>query len=214
MTQGLSDNSTVSDWIGDLKQGDRSASLKIWQRYVEQLVREADRRLKNLPRRAVDAEDIVQEAFASFFSGVEAGRFSKLENRHDLWQLLVMLTDRRTTDHFRQHLGPQRGEGHVRGDSAMHSPAGQLDSEIAGFDRLAAPLVTPQSAEELIHLIERSFPALADKELQKIALDRAACYTMREIADRHGLSLRSAERKMELICDILKKAAEEDKPRL
>lgn len=203
-------HSSVTDWIGSLKRGSDDASLKIWQRYVEQLVRKADRHLQNMPRRAVAGDDIAQEAFAAFFRGVELNRFSKLEDRHDLWQLLIMLADRRAKDHMRRQLGPQRGMGHVRGDSVMEHAADRSASGAAGFDNLAAPPVTPESAEALIRLIQRSFPELADDELQKIALDRAANYTVSEIARRHGMSLRSAERKLELICQILRQSAEKD----
>lgn len=204
-----SDHSSVTEWIGSLKRGGDDASAKIWQRYVEQLVREADRRLKNMPRRAVAGDDVAQEAFAAFFRGVEKNRFLKLEDRHDLWQVLIMLADRRAKDHLRRHLGPQRGEGQVRGDSVMRSAEDPSASVAAGFDNLAAPPVAPESAEALIRLIQRSFPELADEELQKIALDRAANYSVAEIAQRRGMSLRTAERKLELICRILTRAAEE-----
>ena len=202
------DHSSVTEWIGGLKQGCADASAKIWWRYVEQLVREADRRLKNMPRRAVAEDDIVQEAFAAFFRGVERRQFSQLEDRHDLWQILIMLADRRAKDYMRRQLGAKRGIGHVRGDSVMAPGENQSTSRSAGFDNLEAPPVTPESAESLIRLIQQSFPELADGELQSIALDRAANYTVAEIAERRGISQRTAERKIELICRILKDSAE------
>ena len=89
-------------------------------------------------------------------------------------------------------------------------PAGnQTASRPAGFDGLAAPPVSPESAESLIRLIQHRFPELEDDELQRIALDRAANYTVAEIAERHAISLRTAERKIELICRILKQSAEQ-----
>lgn len=203
------DHSSVTEWIGGLKKGSADASAKIWHRYVEQLVHEADRRLKHMSRRAVAEDDIAQEAFAAFFHGVERQQFSKLEDRHDLWQVLIMLADRRAKDHMRCQLGPQRGLGEVRGDSVMQTVGEQTASGPVGFDNLVAPPASPESAESLIRLIQRSFPELRDEELQKIALDRAANYTVAEIADRHGISLRTAERKIELICLILKQSAEQ-----
>ncbi|MSR58477.1 MAG: RNA polymerase subunit sigma-70 [Planctomycetaceae bacterium] len=203
--------STVSDWLESLKRGSDDASLKIWQRYVEQLVREADRRLKNLPRRAVDGEDIAQEAFAGFFRGVAANQFSKLDDRHDLWQLLITLADRRAIDHMRRELGPERGAGRVRGGSALEPPANRSGSGPAGLDKHAAPPVTPESADALIRLIQRSFPELADEELQRIVLDRAANYSVAEIAQRHGITLRTTERKLDLIRQILERAAAKER---
>jgi RNA polymerase sigma factor (sigma-70 family) len=203
----VSDHSSVTEWIGGLKKGSADASAKIWHRYVEQLVREADRRLKNMPRRAVAEDDIAQEAFAAFFRGVEMQHFSQLEDRHDLWQVLIMLADRRAKDYMRRHLGPDQGLGQVRGESVMERT--QTASPPAGFDNVAAPPVSPESAETLIRLIQRSFPELGDEELQRIALDRAANYTVAEIAERHGISRRTAERKIELICRILRQSAEQ-----
>ena len=207
---GGSDHSSVTEWIGGLKRGCSDAASKIWERYVDQLIREADRRLKTAPRRAVSDEDIAQEAFAAFFRGVAGQRFSQLEDRHDLWQVLVMLADRRAKDHLRRHLGPKQGGGLVHGDSILRQAGNHSTSSGAGFDDLVAPSVTPETAEALIQLIRRSFPELRDELLQKIALDRAANYTVAEIAERHGISLRSTERKIELICRILSESAEQN----
>jgi len=173
------------------------------------VVREADRRLKNLPRRAVDGEDIAQQAFAAFFRGVAANRFSQLEDRHDLWQVLVMLADRRANDHLRHELGPEHGGGRVRGDSALERQGDRSGSGAAGFDNIAAPPVTSESADALIQLIQRTFPELADEELQQIVLDRAANYSVAEIAERRGIALRTTERKLELIRQILERSAED-----
>ena len=64
----------------------------------EQLLERASCKLGKAPRRAADEEDVVQSAFVNLFLGVRNGRFPLLKDRHDLWQLLVLLTDRRATD--------------------------------------------------------------------------------------------------------------------
>ncbi len=197
---------SVSDWIVSLKRNTATASTNIWHRYVDQLVREADRRLKSMPRRSLDADDIAQEAFAAFFRGVAENRFSKLDDRADLWSLLVMLAERRAMDHMRREFSHGRGENRVRGDSVME-PGGNHTGSV-GFDNLEGPPVTPESAEALLTLIQRSFPELADEELQRIALDRASNYSVAEIAQRHRLSQRTTERKLELICQILQGSVE------
>ena len=50
-----------------------------------------------VPRhRGTDEEDIVQNAFHSFFQGVANGRFlSQLDDRDNLWRLLVVITARK-----------------------------------------------------------------------------------------------------------------------
>lgn len=200
-------HSSVSDWLDSVQDGSSSAAQKIWSRYVELLVREANQLLNSLPRGMVDGEDVAQEAFAGFFRGIEEGRFPRLDDRHDLWQILIVLASRRAADYQRRALAEKRGAGKVRGDSgirAVHRDGGTCGDV---FDSLEALPLTPESAEELINLIMHSFPELAEHNLQHIAMDRAANYTDAEIAQRHGISVRGVERKLHLIRNILAQAA-------
>ena len=48
------------------------------------------------PRRAADEEDVVISIFDAAFRGIQEGRFANLGDRHDLWQVLVMLAERKT----------------------------------------------------------------------------------------------------------------------
>lgn len=203
-------NSSVTDWIDSLKGGSPAAVGKIWHRFVERLVREADRRLRSLPRRAVDEEDIAQEAFEGFFRGVQAHRFSKLDDRNDLWQILIMLVDRRSTDQIRRVLGHNGNKLKELGGSVIDLAADRTEAGGRGQD-FQAPAVTPASADELVALIRRSFPKLDDEQLLQITLDRASNYSVAEIADRHGMTLRTVERKLELIRHILEQTDAESK---
>jgi DNA-directed RNA polymerase specialized sigma24 family protein len=96
----MNDVTSVTEWIEDLKAGCPDAAQKLWERYVEQVVRIAHRRLGVRPRRAADEQDIAQEAFGSFFACIEARRFPRLDDRNDLWQVLLMLTDRKAKEHM------------------------------------------------------------------------------------------------------------------
>jgi hypothetical protein len=53
-------------------------------------------KLGGQPRRVADADDVVVSAFASFCRGAELGRFQRLEDRDDLWQVLGMILRWRT----------------------------------------------------------------------------------------------------------------------
>ena len=91
-----STHDSVTEWLNDLKKsGDPVAGQRIWQRYVAQLVRVAHRKLGKSSRRMADEEDVVAAAFASFFRGVEGEQFASLDDRDDLWQVLLILTERR-----------------------------------------------------------------------------------------------------------------------
>ena len=51
-----------------VRQGDEQAATELFDRYVERLIRLAQSRLSAKLRRRVDAEDVVQSVYRSFFS--------------------------------------------------------------------------------------------------------------------------------------------------
>src|SRR5215470_13386684 len=85
---------SITYWIGKLKDGDPAAAQKLWEGYFQRLVDLARIRLQAAPRRAADEEDVALSAFHSFCRGAGQGRFPRLGDRDDLWQLLVLLTAR------------------------------------------------------------------------------------------------------------------------
>ncbi len=80
---------SVTTWLERLRADDSDAAANLWHRYVSQLIRLARGKLRQSPRRAADEEDVVVSAFDAFFQGVEDGRFARLDDRDDLWQVLV-----------------------------------------------------------------------------------------------------------------------------
>ena len=85
---------SITHCIKALKEGDQAAAQRIWDSYFRRLVGLARARLRDFPRRAADEEDVVLSAFDSFYRGVDDGRFPQLDDRHDLWQVLVLITVR------------------------------------------------------------------------------------------------------------------------
>jgi hypothetical protein len=81
----------VTRWIRGLAENDPSSAKAILERYFDKLVRLARRRLGSLRRRVMDEEDVALSAMRSFFGGAAQGRFPKLEDRNDLWRLLLSL---------------------------------------------------------------------------------------------------------------------------
>ncbi|MBN2296016.1 MAG: RNA polymerase subunit sigma-70, partial [Pirellulales bacterium] len=75
----MSEAHSVSDLLQRL-EGDRSeAAHQIWDQFIHRLIGAARKHLKNLPRRAVDEEDVALSAFDAFFRGVQERRFHRLE---------------------------------------------------------------------------------------------------------------------------------------
>ena len=191
---------SVTMWLSELKAGRSDAAGKIWHRYVEQLVRHARRKLGRIPRRAVDEEDVVISAFNAFLQGVDDGRFLQLEDRDDLWQVLVMLTDRRAIAVRRRELALKRGGGQVRGESTF----GQHDSngsERPGLDQVACREATPAFAVEMAQQLRHLLESLSDDTQRQIVVGKLEGRTNEELAKKLGVSLRTVERKLGIIRD-------------
>jgi hypothetical protein len=150
----MPDDNSVTEWILQLKACDANAAQRLWGRYVQRLVRLARRKIGSAPRRAADEEDVVISIFDAALRGIQEGRFANLGDRHDLWQVLVMLADRKTIALKRRDGAQKRGGGRIRGESALL--AGRKNgSEPAGLSQFAGRECTPEFAaaisDELRH---------------------------------------------------------------
>jgi DNA-directed RNA polymerase specialized sigma24 family protein len=186
----MSSPGSVTYWIDRLKAGDHLAAQKLWESYFQQMVRLARSKLQDLPRRAADEEDVALSAFHSFCVGAENNRFPQLADRHDLWQVLVVITARKAID-LKQHERRLK-----RGGGAIDPPGGQSAlEEIIG--REPTPEFTAQVVEECQRLLAR----LDDPTLRSVALWKMEGHTTDQIAERLGCVSRTVERKLQLIRD-------------
>src|SRR5438477_10980700 len=111
----MSAEGSVSHWIARLQAGDHRAAQELWERYFRRLVGLARKKLRDTPRRAADEEDVALSAFDSFCRGVRRGRFPRLDDRDNLWRLLVTLPARQAFDQVRDEHPQKRGRGAVHG---------------------------------------------------------------------------------------------------
>ena len=68
---------------------------QIWERYFRRLVGLAREKLRGTRCGAADEEDVALSVFDSFCRGLEEGRFPNLQDRDNLWKVLVVLTARK-----------------------------------------------------------------------------------------------------------------------
>ena len=90
----MSDEDSVSVWIGRLKSGDEDAAAQIWQRYYRRQVGLARTVLRDV-HGAADEDDAAQSAYRTFCARVVDGKFPQLETRDDLWRILATITYRK-----------------------------------------------------------------------------------------------------------------------
>ena len=193
------DSGSVTHWLGALRGGDLDAAQPLWERYFARLVRLAQARLRTRrgPGAVEDEEDAALSAFDSFCRAATEGRFPRLDDRDDLWRLLVTITERKATDQMRRAGRVKRGGGRVRNEADL--AAGGPDDEPAGLDRIAGHQPTPEFAAEFAEEYRRLFEALRDEELRRIAVWRLEGHSVGEIAARLGCAQRTVARRLECI---------------
>jgi DNA-directed RNA polymerase specialized sigma24 family protein len=189
----------VTHWIGDLKAGDRGVVQSLWGRYFTQLVERARTKLCALrtPMAVNDGEDVALSAFHSLCEGVREGRFPRLDDRDDLWRILVHLTACKAVDQHRRERRQKRGGGGVLRETDMLASAG---NDVRNpLDQLIGSEPSPEFAAMVAEEYRRRIDSLGEPALRLIAERKLACCTNEDIAQELGVSLRTVTLKLELI---------------
>ena len=189
----MSSEGSISRCLALLKAGDTSSAQQLWEAYSGRLMSLARARLKGLPRRVADEEDIALGAFDSFCRRASRGEFPRLDDRGDLWQLLVVLTMRKVIDLARHERRKSRGGGEVLSlaDVAEH-----------GLEGIPDPEPTPELAAQVAEECRRLLDVLDDETLRSIAVAKLEGYTNAEIAARLDCVPQTVERKLRLIRNL------------
>jgi DNA-directed RNA polymerase specialized sigma24 family protein len=171
---------SVTIWIQQLKEGERAAVRKLWEAYFARLVQMTQRWLRYAPVMAVDAEDIALPAFKSFCLRGEQGRFPKLFDRDDLWQLLVLIAYRKTCNQIKHEVVRQPRKGRVYPLSALAT----ADADDSGmiFPCLIGREPDPALAFQVAASCRRLLEMLPTQELRDVAVWKLEGYTNEEIA--------------------------------
>jgi hypothetical protein len=105
---------SVTTCLRLLKEGHREAARPLWEAYYARLVGLARAQLQGLRRKTVaDEEDVALSAFDSFCRRAEEGVFPRLDDRDDLWQVLLVLTVRKARSLARHETRQKRGSGRI-----------------------------------------------------------------------------------------------------
>jgi RNA polymerase sigma factor (sigma-70 family) len=187
---------SVTQWLGQLKAGDRAAAQKLWQAYFQRLVSLARRKLLGTPRQAAaDEEAVALSAFDSFCRAAAQGRFPRLDDRDDLRQLLVLIAERKACDLIEREHRQKRGGGKVQDEAALEG----TESTAPGLAQVIGREPTPELAAQLAEECRRLLDALGDEQLRTLALWKLEGYTNDEIAAKLAVSRRTVERKLQRI---------------
>jgi DNA-directed RNA polymerase specialized sigma24 family protein len=190
---------SVTRWLGGLKAGDPSVVQPLWDRYFGQLVERARAKLCALrsPTAVDDGEDVALSAFRSLCEGVRQGRFPRLDDRDDLWRVLVHLSACKAVDRHRRERRRKRGGGSVLRESDLLARDGGEGRN--PLDRLVGSEPSPAFAAMVAEEYRLRIESLGDPVLRLIAERKLACCTNQEIARELGVSLRTVTLRLELI---------------
>jgi DNA-directed RNA polymerase specialized sigma24 family protein len=191
---------SVTHWLGELLDRNADGAQKLWERYFQQLVVLARRKLHGASPRAADEEDVALSAFDSFCRGVEAGRFPRLADREDLWRLLVVMTARKALHLLRDESRQKRG-----GKAGAPTTPGALQTEEAALEQVLGREPSPAFAAQVAEECQRLLAKLEDAELGSVALWKMEGYSNEEIAVRLDCAPRTVERKLRLIRGLWEK---------
>ena len=176
-----------------VRQGDEQAATDLFDRYVERLIGLAQRRLSGKLRRRIDAEDVVQSVYRSFFSNAQDGRYA-LHQSGDLWRLLAAVTINKVRNQARHGKAAKRSveaeQSAIGGDSMMGispeavcrdpSPAElgalleEIEAEMSDLSRLKREIVE-------LRLQGRSNEEIAQ---QACCTERTVQRTLRQLKER------------------------------
>src|SRR5436190_8616628 len=135
------------------RQGDEDAARQIVERYIDRLLLLARRRISQRLASRVDAEDIVQSVFRTFFNRVKEGQFV-FADQDDLCKLLVRITLHKTLRQVAFHKAAKRDPGQEADQGSPHG-----SNLLAVLDQEPTPEASIAFLDQLEHLLSRLGPA-------------------------------------------------------
>ena len=180
-------NPSFDDLMARLGAGDESAAAEVFDRFAQRLRALARSRLDRLLRPKVDAEDVLQSVYRSFFRRHAAGQY-ELENWDSLWGMLTVITLRKCGRRLRYFRSACRD---VQREVVLPAGAG-AEVEAVGHDP------TPSEAARLAETLEQVMRDLTERERSILSLSLQG-YTSCEISEQVGRTERTVQRVLQRV---------------
>jgi RNA polymerase sigma-70 factor (ECF subfamily) len=164
MTQPLS----FDEIFAQLRQGDEAAATQVFQRFSRQLLALADHRLRGSLRQKVDAEDVVQSVFRTFFSRLSKGQFT-VGGWESLGGLLTRITVRKCGKWMDYYHAEARNLDREWSPPQAGSDSDQNQSGRVGWEFLDRQ-PSPSEVAVLTETVQEMLRGLDEREQQIITL--------------------------------------------
>jgi RNA polymerase sigma-70 factor (ECF subfamily) len=165
------DELSTLELLARWREGDHQAEEELFSRYTTQLVALARSRLSPKLAGRVDAEDVVQSAYRSFF--LAADRFV-IQRSGDLWRLLAKITLRKLCRQAGRHTA-------LRRNVSRETPLGATIGCTGVPLEVLAREPSPDAAIAVVDELEQVMKGLAPLHRQMVEL-RLQGYQLKEIA--------------------------------
>ena len=177
------DIGSVSHWLRELKAGDGNAVEAIWNRYYQRIVEFAIRKMKINPDRSVDGEDIAQITMHRLCFSLASGRYPLLDDRQQLWDLLVVFTLNRIRKHLRACNSQKRSLPKTPENRNSDPNEDASQSVVLEFKRLQAieDLRSPEAPAIMADMVRFWLDRL-DREDPSGELKQIAVWSMEDIS--------------------------------
>jgi RNA polymerase sigma-70 factor (ECF subfamily) len=179
-----------------LRAGDPRAAEEVFHRFSESLIRLARDRLSTKINGRVDAEDVVQSAYRSFFSTTREGDYS-FERWREVWLLLVAITMNKLRDQVKRHQAEKRSvalEQHFGSEDSL------LGLQAVNLTREPSPV----EALTLVDEVQLLLRPLEPLERQMVEL-RLQGHELREIAAATKRSVPTVRRVLDRVKEQLRR---------
>jgi RNA polymerase sigma-70 factor (ECF subfamily) len=169
------EDESFAELMARLRCGDEEAADRVFRRFAQRLIALARKRLNAKVRQKVDAEDVVQSVYRSFFRRQAKGQFD-LDGWDGLWGLLARITLCKCGHHVQHFCAARRDVRREAGEDA--GP----DASNAGWEALARE-PTPPEAVMLAEAVEGLMRDLEGRD-RDIVAEALQGYTAGEICAR------------------------------
>lgn len=184
----MSEPRSVEDFVQLLRQGDPETARKVFDSYVDRLVALARKRISQRLSSRIDAEDIVQSVFRTFFHRAQMGQFT-FTDEDDVCKMLARITVHKTFRQIAHHQAGKRDAGRE---------VGRGDDDQDMVQNLMSREPSPEEAAGLLDQLEH-FLAQLRREDREILELRMQGFSTLEIAQKLGITDRKIRRLMERI---------------
>jgi RNA polymerase sigma-70 factor (ECF subfamily) len=176
---------SFDDVMARLRAGHEAAARQVFERFVRRLIRLARRQFDAALRHKVEAEDVVQSAYKSFFLRYSAGQV-EVHDWDSLWGLLAVITLRKCFRRVEYHRAERR-------DVQREAAARPGEPGTEPWWQPVARDPTPEEAIVLVETVERLMRGLDEEERPVLEMSLQG-YTGPEISRQLGRAERSVRR--------------------